>query len=295
MEKLVEVFPNQLNLTPTKNTPYIESKLNIKNLTNNYVIFKIYNNNINIYSCKPSKSFIPPKETKDIYIKRFTKEEKGNDQFLLMFYSIDKIINNNDEVKDAFNSKIYNEKSELRITIPVSINNENKNELENIYNENDLKEVVDDNLEEIKIYNNLIENLKTDFEKTNQNIIQLEKILEGIKTQRQLKEEKERAITLNKNKKLNNLNKSYKNIILISIILIGLIFGANLACKYNKLFVYKPRIIKQIIINPSENYIQNKINEINNLYDRSFFKINNDFLTWRFFLVLYLICLAFVL
>ena len=61
MEKLVEVFPNQLNLTPTKNTPYIESKLNIKNLTNNYVIFKIYNNNINIYSCKPSKSFIPPK------------------------------------------------------------------------------------------------------------------------------------------------------------------------------------------------------------------------------------------
>ena len=295
MEKLVEIFPNQLNLTPTKNTPYIESKLNIKNLTNNYVIFKIYNNNIKIYSCKPSRSFIPPKETKDIYIKRFTKEEKGNNQFMFIFYSIDKIINNNDEVKDAFNSKIYNEKSEQKIILPVFINNDNKNESENIYNENDLKEVVDNDLEEIKIYNNLIENLRTDYEKTNQNIIKLEKLLEVIKTQRQLKDEKERAITLNKNKNINSFNKSYKNIILIAIILLGLIFGANLACKYNKLFVYKPRIIKQIIINPSENFIQNKINEINNLYDRRLFKVNSDFLTWKFFLVLYLICLAFVI
>ena len=136
MEKLVEIFPNPLNLTPTKNTQYIESKLNIKNLTNNYVIFKIFNNNTNIYSVKPSKSFIPPKERKDIYIKRFTKEEittkKCKDQFLFIFYSIDKIISNNDEVKDAFNSKIYNESSEQKIIISVTINNENEVDSENI-------------------------------------------------------------------------------------------------------------------------------------------------------------------
>ena len=290
MEKLVEIFPNPLNLRPTKNTQYIESKLNIKNLTNNYVIFKIFNNNTNIYSVKPSKSFIPPKERKDIYIKRFTKEEittkKCKDQFLFIFYSIDKIISNNDEVKDAFNSKIYNESSEQKIIISVTINNENEVDSENIY---------DDDKNEIKIYKEMIENMRKEYDDANQNIIKLEKLYEVIKNQNKLLEEKRKAVSSNKKKNLNNLNKSYNNIILISIILLGLIFGANLACKYNKLFVYKPRIIKQIIINQSENYIQNKINEINNQYNKKLLDINSDFLTWRFFLVLYLICLAFII
>ena len=290
MEKLVEIFPNPLNLTPTKNTQYIESKLNIKNLTNNYVIFKIFNNNTNIYSVKPSKSFIPPKERKDIYIKRFTKEEittkKCKDQFLFIFYSIDKIISNNDEVKDAFNSKLYNESSEQKIIISVTINNENEVDSENIY---------DDDKNEIKIYKEMIENMRKEYDEANQNIIKLEKLYEVIKNQNKLLEEKRKAVSSNKKKNLNNLNKSYNNIILISIILLGLIFGANLACKYNKLFVYKPRIIKQIIINQSENYIQNKINEINNQYNKKLLDINSDFLTWRFFLVLYLICLAFII
>ena len=290
MEKLVEIFPNPLNLTPTKNTQYIESKLNIKNLTNNYVIFKIFNNNTNIYSVKPSKSFIPPKERKDIYIKRFTKEEittkKCKDQFLFIFYSIDKIISNNDEVKDAFNSKIYNESSEQKIIISVTINNENEVDSENIY---------DDDQNEIKIYKEMIENMRKEYDEANQNIIKLEKLYEVIKNQNKLLEEKRKAVSSNKKKNLNNLNKSYNNIILISIILLGLIFGANLASKYNKLFVYKPRIIKQIIINQSENYIQNKINEINNQYNKKLLDINSDFLTWRFFLVLYLICLAFII
>ena len=290
MEKLVEIFPNPLNLTPTKNNQYIESKLNIKNLTNNYVIFKIFNNNTNIYSVKPSKSFIPPKERKDIYIKRFTKEEittkKCKDQFLFIFYSIDKIISNNDEVKDAFNSKIYNESSEQKIIISVTINNENEIDSENIY---------DDDKNEIKIYKEMIENMRKEYDDANQNIIKLEKLYEVIKNQNKLLEEKRKAVSSNKKKNLNNLNKSYNNIILISIILLGLIFGANLACKYNKLFVYKPRIIKQIIINQSENYIQNKINEINNQYNKKLLDINSDFLTWRFFLVLYLICLAFII
>ena len=290
MEKLVEIFPNPLNLTPTKNTQYIESKLNIKNLTNNYVIFKIFNNNTNIYSVKPSKSFIPPKERKDIYIKRFTKEEittkKCKDQFLFIFYSIDKIISNNDEVKDAFNSKIYNESSEQKIIISVTINNENEVDSENIY---------DDDKNEIKIYKEMIENMRKEYDEANQNIIKLEKLYEVIKNQNKLLEEKRKAVSSNKKKNLNNLNKSYNNIILISIILLGLIFGANLASKYNKLFVYKPRIIKQIIINQSENYIQNKINEINNQYNKKLLDINSDFLTWKFFLVLYLICLAFII
>ena len=291
MEKLVEIFPNPLNLTPTKNTPYIESKLNIKNLTNNYVIFKVFNSNTTIYSAKPSKSFIPPKERKDVYIKRFSKEETlaKKDQFLFIFYSIDKVINNNDEVKEAFNSKIYNESSEQKIIISVIINNENKD------NKNDSENIYDDDKNEIKIYKDLIENMKKEYDETNKNIIKLEKLYEALKNQNKLLEDKRKAEISKKKNPLNSFNQTYKNIILISIILLGLIFGANLASKYNKLFLYKPRIIKQIIINPSENYIQNKINEINYRYNKKLLDINSDFLTWRFFLVLYLICLAFII
>jgi hypothetical protein len=301
MENLVEIFPNPLNLTITKNTTYLESKLNLRNLTNNYIIFKVFNNNGKIYSAKPSKSFIPPKETKSIQIKRFTKEDfsskKEGEQFLLLFFSIDKIINNNDEVKEAFESKLYNPESKQESMISVVItdneNNQNKNEI--IYDENDLNEVGNDNQKELNIYNNLIDNLKKEYNKTNQNIVQLENLLEVIKTQIKLKNEKDKAISTSKAKNKDISNKTINNLVLISIIILGLIFGANLACKYNKLFVYKPRIIKQIILNPSENYIQNKINEINHIKINKGNIFEGDFLTWRFFIAIYLLCLQFII
>ena len=296
MDKLVEIFPNPLNLTANKNSSYLESKINIKNLTNNYVIFKVFNNNSTIYSAKPSKSYIAPMETKNVHIKRFTKEEipnkKGKDQFLFIFYSIDKIINNNDEVKEAFDSKLFNKESKQESIITVLIS---KDESENIYSEPDLNDLVDDDLKEIKKYNNLIENLKKEYNNINQNIVKLENLFEVIKTQRKLKDEKEKAVSISKAKNITISNKIFNNIILISIILLGLIFGANLANKYNKIFNPTERIIKQIIINQSENFIQNKINEINNIKSNIENKFDGDFLTWRFFLVIYLFCLEFII
>lgn len=296
MNKLVEIFPNPLNLIATKNSSFLESKINIKNLTNNYIIFKVFNNNSTVYSAKPSKSFISPMETKDVHIKRFTKEEipnkKGKDQFLLLFYSIDKIISNNDEVKEAFDKKLFNKESKQESIITVLIS---KDESESIYSEPDINDIVGDNSEEIKKYNNLIENLKKEYNNINQNIVKLENLFEVIKTQRKLKDEKEKAVSISKTKNITSSNKILNNIKLISIILLGLIFGANLANKYNKIFNPKEKIIKQIIINQSENYIQNKINEINNIESNIENIIYGDFLSWRFFLVIYLLCLEFII
>ena len=214
-----------------------------------------------------------------------------------MFYSIDKIINNNDEVKEAFDSKLYKPESEQETMISVIINDNAQNNVinsENIYNENDLNEVGDDAQKEIKIYNNLIDNLRNEYNKSNQKIVELEKILELIKTQKQLKSQKEKAIIISKTN--NNYSKKIQNnIILISIILLGLIFGANLACKYNSIFSKKRTLIKQIIINKSENFIQNKIKEINNLKTNQTIYIDRDFLTWKFFIALYLCFLGFII
>ena len=302
MEKLVEIIPNQLKLSPSKNSSYVESKIKLKNLTNNYIIYKIFSNNQKIYTVKPSKSFILPKETKDVNIKRFGKEEYsikgGKEEFLLIFYTINKILNNNDEVKEAFDSKLYNSESKQENIIPVIFNdNENNNaiEQETIYTENNLNEIDDEIQKEIKIYTNLIENLKNEYKKINDKIINLEKFFEMMKTQKQLKIEKDNALRISRNNNKNKFNKIQNNFILISVILLGLIFGANIACKYNDFYLHKKIIIKQIIINQSENFIQNKINEINNIKSNKSIFVDKDFLTEKFFISLYIFLLGFVI
>jgi len=301
MEKLVEIFPNQLRLSPSKNSTFVESKIKIKNLSDSYIIYKIFSNNQGIYTVKPSKSFIPPKETKDIHIKRFCKEEyslnAGKEVFLLIFYTINKIINNNDEAKEAFDSKLYNHASKQEAVIPVIFNDNNNDDTvqENKYNEKDLNEIGDNVQKEIKIYTNLIDNLKNEYKKINDNIINLEKLFDMIKTQIQLMNEKYKALKISKNNYKNNFNEIRNNLILISVILLGLIFGANLACKYNGFFFHKKRIIKQIIINQSENFIEKKINEINGIKANKFIFVDRDFLNGKFFLALYLFLLIFVI
>ena len=92
--KIVSVYPTPLIITKQRNSNYYESKLNLTNLTNDYVLFKIYNNQHSLYSAKPSASYIPPKETAHVLIKRFSKDDGASksrkDRFLLCFYTINK-------------------------------------------------------------------------------------------------------------------------------------------------------------------------------------------------------------
>ena len=69
----------------------------------------------------------------------------------------------------------------------------------------------------------------------NQRIKELEKAISMIKNQQILKEDKEKAIIDRKAKTKNNQNY-HKNIMLISLILLGLMIGANLANLFNKIF-----------------------------------------------------------
>ena len=113
--KIVSIYPDPLILIKQRNSNFYESQLNLTNLTNEYVIFKLYNNQQIIYSAKPSTSFIRPKETTNILIKRFSTDESqsstGKDKFFIKLFNINKIITDNNEAKEAFKSKIYNENS----------------------------------------------------------------------------------------------------------------------------------------------------------------------------------------
>ena len=246
--KIVLVYPSPLVITKKRNSNYYESKLNLSNLSNDYVIFKIYNNQHALYSAKPSTSYIAPKDKAHVLIKRFSREENkskaGKDRFLLCFYTINKIINNDEEAKEAFKSKLYNESSKQETMLYV-VMKEEENEEPDItpeYDENNLDEIGNDYIKGIQIYSDMNEKLRQESNMINQKIKDLEKTIGMIKNQKTLKDDKDRAIIDRKAK--NNINQnSNKKILMISLILFGLIIGANLACLYNRIFNREKLII----------------------------------------------------
>ena len=239
--KIVLVYPSPLVITKQKNSNFFESKLNLSNLTNEYVIFKLYINQRALYSAKPSTSFIKPKETAHVLIKRFAKDDNqsssGKDRFILLFYTINKIINNNEEAKEAFKSKLYNETSKQESMLYVVLKEQENEEFDISprIDESNLDEIGTDYTKGIQIYQDLNEKMRQESNLINQRIKELEKAIVMIKNQQILKDDKEKAIQDRKAKTKNNIN-SNKNIMLISLILLGLIIGANLANLFNKIF-----------------------------------------------------------
>jgi len=108
---IVSVYPNPLIMAQSRNSDFLDSQLNLSNLTNEYIIFKVYNNQYNLYSATPSTSFIPPKDKAIVKIKRYIKynlpTNTTNEKFLLVFYIINRVISNKEEAKEAFKAKLF--------------------------------------------------------------------------------------------------------------------------------------------------------------------------------------------
>jgi hypothetical protein len=267
---IVLAFPDPLVITQSNNSNYFESILNLTNLTDDYIVFKIYNNKRELYSAKPSTSFIPPKETAKVAIKRFKKVEEvsqvAKDKFLLIFYTINKVINDNEEAKEAIKLKLYNENSKQETVISIILKNQ-EDDIESstyTYNESVLENIGDDYSKGIKAYSDLNENLRKQSNSINQKIKELENALGMIKDQKKLKEEKEKAMQDNRSKNKSNDN-NFSKIILISLILFGLLIGANIANAYNKFFY--PKVINDevLMFKNNENATTENKNIITNL------------------------------
>jgi hypothetical protein len=235
--KIVSIYPDPLILIKQRNSNFYESQLNLTNLTNEYVIFKLYNNQQILYSAKPSTSFIRPKETTNVLIKRFSTDESqsssGKDKFFIKLYNINKIINDNNEAKEAFKSKIYNENSKQESMIFIVLKEQDQENEKFItpeisYNEDQLEKIGDDYENGIKIYDNLNEKLRNESNLINQKIKELENRIGSIKNHQELKNEKDRAILNTKDKNKNNPSFN-KQIIIVTLFLLGLILGANIA------------------------------------------------------------------
>jgi hypothetical protein len=71
--KYLEIFPNKIVLSKTFDQNFYEARLNLTNLTNQYLVFKVYINKNTIYSANPSTSFIKPQDSVVVNVKRLER------------------------------------------------------------------------------------------------------------------------------------------------------------------------------------------------------------------------------
>jgi hypothetical protein len=86
--KFIETTPNKILLIKVIDQKFYEGHLQLKNITNNYVVFRFFNNHHMLYTLSPSVYYIKPNETLYVNIKRFEKatidELKTKDKILLI-------------------------------------------------------------------------------------------------------------------------------------------------------------------------------------------------------------------
>ena len=235
---LAEVFPDELSIEMSNNK--IQNKLpslTLKNTTDKYLIYKFLINTRGVLLARPPTSFIKPFQSVSIEVNvvdgNLPVEEYIKTKLLIMFVKSDEEIKTIEQAKQKYkllkneiNREI--EKQELLINLNV-INTENNNNKE----EEKITNFNNKNNEEVeeKIIHINYEQLKIELDSKNKDIkknLEIQrKRLENL-----ISEENKKNATKGKRKKYYNLD----NLIMVFIILIGLIIGANFACGYNKLF-----------------------------------------------------------
>ena len=214
--ELAEVFPNPLSFCLTDNNKKIS--LTLRNLTNEYILYKFMINTRGVLLAKPPTSFIPPSQSISIDVHLINSDLPLEDylktKLLIMFIQSDEEIQSIDQAKKKFQllKNEENEKQEILVNLDI-INEQNENHKEEdekitYMNYAQLKTELTEKNNEIK---KNIEN----FKKKYQNLINEDNKGKG------------------KRKKSRNMNN---NFLIILIILAGLILGANVAYRFNKLF-----------------------------------------------------------
>ena len=213
-----EVSPNPLTIEICRND--IEKKtstLIMKNITNDYIVYKFLINTRGVLLAKPPTSFIKPNQSISIDINILNHdlpiEDYNKTKLLLMFIKCNEEIKTIEQAKKKF-QELKNE------------NNEEIEKKENLVNLN-----VIDKVDEKITYINYAQ-LKAELNEKN-NEIQKNLEIQKKKLESLVIQDKKYN---KKGSKASIKNYNIDNLIFAFIILMGLIIGANFAYGYNKLF-----------------------------------------------------------
>ena len=230
-KNFVKIEPNPLSLIISKDNGNKNNyNISIQNLTEKYLIFGLFINLKGILSAKPSISYILPKQNTSVDINiinnNLSLDEYKKMKIIVIIIPYNEGINSIEQAKNLFqNLKMKKiEKQEILINLNFSfeetidtdisinntINNDNKEEKLNSVNYTNMRSQLMSKKEQI------LKNLQINKKKLENLMEQNSKISGKIKQ---------------KIKKYN-----FDNLIIITIILLGLILGGNFAIGYNKLF-----------------------------------------------------------
>jgi hypothetical protein len=233
LKKFAKIEPNNLTITITKendnNIPY---NLTIENLTNKYLIIKFLINTKKILLVNPPTSFILPsqKSSFELTIKtnNLSLDEYKKTKLLIIIIPSEEEIKTNEQAKNMYQNLKKQEIDkqeilfELNWTMEEIINTDINNNINNNNNNNKEEKIIFEN------YANKKNQLNSKYEEILKNIEINKKKLEKMMEQKSQENIKDKG---------NNVNKyNFDNLIMITIILLGLVFGANFAIGYNKLF-----------------------------------------------------------
>ena len=129
-----KLFKNEINIKENEiikdshltlykiNEELYKGNLSICNSTNNNLLIKIYFNNTTNYKVYKSILFVSPNNKINFYIKRNNSPiSEKKDKILLILYTINKEIKNDEEAKDAFKLKLYEESSKKEIVLILDL------------------------------------------------------------------------------------------------------------------------------------------------------------------------------
>ena len=232
-----KVEPNPLSLIISKDSQNkIPYNINIQNLIDKYLIFGLLINTKGILLAKPAISYILPNQNISVEINiiknNLSLDEYKKSKIVVIIIPYNEEIKSVEQAKNLFQILKRKEIDKQEIFIDLNFAHEEIIDTDIINNNTNITNDGNDNNNEEKILFTNYTNIRS------QLMAKKEEILKNLQINRKKLENlmEQKSTIIEKTKQKIKKKYNFDNLIMVSIILLGLIFGANFAILYNKLF-----------------------------------------------------------
>ena len=236
-KNFAKVEPNPLSLIISKDSQNkIPYNITIQNLTDKYLIFGLLINTKGILLAKPAISYILPNLDISVEINiiknNLSLDEYKKTKIVVIIIPYNEEIKSVEQAKNLFQILKRKEIDKQEIFIDLNFAQEEIIDTDIINNNTNITNNDNDNNNEEKILFTNYTNIRS------QLMAKKEEILKNLQINRKKLENlmEQKSTIIEKTKQKIKKKYNFDNLIMVSIILLGLIFGANFAILYNKLF-----------------------------------------------------------
>lgn len=197
MTELVKIYPNPLIIHRESPTSYFPSKIHIKNISKDYLVFNIYMTKLllPLYKINPCCSYIAPNSELEINIKRYNKEGNKESKIILVFYPVNKAITSKEMAKEMIKNHCINDSLKQEVSLIICIDDVIREDDNDDLDNYEKKLEIETNLEEkINLFQKVNEIIANKRDAKEREIDQLKIQWKNIQNNKLIKEEKDNSI-----------------------------------------------------------------------------------------------------